>query len=46
MFSKESRYIIDGSQFASLAKFTPYQGHEVAGEVVYTVVNGQVVYIK
>ena len=46
LISKDGRYKIDGAQFASLAKFTPYQGHEVAGEVLYTVVSGQAVYIK
>jgi dihydroorotase len=46
VISVDSRYKIDGAQFASLAKFTPYQGHEVLGEVVHTMVNGQVVYIK
>ena len=46
LVSKDRGYKIDGAQFASLAKFTPYQGYEVAAEVVYTVVSGQVVYIN
>jgi dihydroorotase len=45
LISKTGRYAIDGANFASLAKFTPYQGQEVSGEVRYTMVDGQVVYI-
>jgi len=46
LISKTGRYTIDGASFASLAKFTPYQGREVSGEVRYTMVGGQVVYVK
>jgi len=40
----EEAYTIDGSQFKSKGKNTPFNGYQVYGVVDYTLVNGQVVY--
>ena len=38
-------YTIDPSSFASRAKYSPYKGYEVRGNVVYNFVGGHVVYL-
>ena len=37
-------YIIDAKDFASKGKNTPFQGKKVYGKILYTLVDGQVVY--
>lgn len=39
-----ARYKIDASKFKSKAKFSPYNGWEVNGKAVKTIVNGQVIF--
>lgn len=39
-------YKINPKEFASKAKFSPYENYEVTGEIVYTLVNGEIVYLK
>ena len=38
------QFKIDASKFKSKAKFSPYDGWDVQGKVVKTIVNGQVVF--
>ena len=38
------KYVIDGNKFVSKGKNTPFNGFEVYGAVVYTVVNGKIKY--
>ncbi len=44
IFDPERTYKIDKNTFASKGKNTPFDGYEVTGEVVYTLVDGKVVY--
>lgn len=39
------RYVIDGNNFLSKGKNTPFNGFEVYGKVEYTIVDGEVKYI-
>ena len=39
-----AKYTIDGNKFISKGKNTPFDGYEVSGEVVCTIVDGRVVY--
>ena len=38
------KYVIDGNKFVSKGKNTPFNGFEVYGAVVYTVVDGKIKY--
>ncbi|WP_027438181.1 dihydroorotase [Lachnospira multipara] len=40
----KQKYVIDSSLFASKGKNTPFNGKEVKGKVIYTIVNGRIVY--
>ena len=40
----EAHYTIDASTFVSKGHNTPFNGHEVYGKVIYTIVDGTVVY--
>ena len=44
IFDPDRKNIIDSSKFYSKARNTPFNGWEVKGEVVATIVNGRVVY--
>ncbi|MDE7039148.1 MAG: dihydroorotase [Lachnospiraceae bacterium] len=44
VFDPQRTYKIDKDTFASKGKNTPFDGYEVAGEVVCTIVDGRVVY--
>ena len=44
IFDPEKTYKIDKSTFASKGKNTPFDGYEVTGEVVCTLVDGKIVY--
>ena len=43
-FDPDKTYKIDKDTFASKGKNTPFDGYEVSGEVVCTIVDGRVVY--
>jgi len=43
---KDGKYIINPLEFASKSKFSPYAGHEVSGEILYTIKNGNFIYLK
>ena len=40
----DDEYVIDSELFASKGKNTPFDGKKVKGRVVYTIVNGKIVY--
>ena len=40
----KQKYIIDTNTFKSLSRNTPFHGREVTGRVVYTILNGRIVY--
>ena len=40
----EAHYTIDASTFVSKGHNTPFNGHEVYGKVIYTIVDGKIVY--
>ena len=42
----DTKWTIDSADFVSLGKATPLDGWDVQGEVVMTIVNGEVVYEK
>ena len=44
IFDPDRRYRIDKETFRSKGKNTPFDGFEVSGEVMYTLVDGAVVY--
>ena len=44
IFDPGKKYRIDKRTFVSKGKNTPFDGYEVSGEVVYTLVDGRVVY--
>lgn len=44
IFDPDKTYKIDKDTFASKGKNTPFDGYEVSGEVVCTIVDGRVVY--
>ena len=44
VFDPQRTYKIDKDTFASKGKNTPFDGYEVSGEVVCTIVDGRVVY--
>lgn len=44
VFNPDRTYRIDKKTFASKGKNTPFDGFEVSGEVMYTLVGGEVVY--
>ena len=44
IFDAEKEYRIDTASFASKGKNTPFEGMHVYGKVLYTLVNGRVVY--
>ncbi len=46
IISKDGKYKIDATTFASRAKFSPYDGAEVYGTLVCTMVGGQIVYLR
>jgi dihydroorotase len=39
-----AKYVIDGKKFYSKGKNTPFNGYEVYGKVLYTIVDGQIKY--
>ena len=45
IFSADDEYCINPANFASKAKFSPYSGKTVKGQVKYTIVGGEMVYI-
>ena len=44
IFHPDRTYRIDKNTFRSKGKNTPFDGFEVSGEVMYTLVDGEVVY--
>ena len=40
----DAEYVIDSNTFASMGRNTPFQGKKVFGKVLYTIVDGKVVY--
>jgi len=46
IFDPHREYLIDKDGFASKGKNTPFHGRKVKGEVIYTIVDGRVVYEK
>ena len=40
------KYVIDSSKFMSKGKNTPYEGKEVTGDVIATIVSGRLVYMN
>lgn len=44
IFDPEKEWVVDASQFASKGKNTPYNGKELLGKVITTIVAGKVVY--
>lgn len=40
----DDRYEIDESLFASKAKFTPFNGYEIAGKIVHTIASGKQIF--
>ena len=44
IFNPGKKYRIDKNTFVSKGRNTPFDGYEVTGEVVYTLVDGKVVY--
>ncbi len=46
IFSDKKPFTIRAKEFASKAKFSPFDGMKMFGEVLYTIVNGKVVYLK
>lgn len=46
IFDPESEYEIDPKRFVSKGKNSPFGGFKVKGEVIYTVVDGRIVYKK
>ena len=44
IFDPRRTYKIDKNTFVSKGKNTPFDGYEVTGETVYTLVDGRVVY--
>ena len=45
IFSADGGYCINPAEFASKAKFSPYSGKTVKGQVKYTIVGGEMVYM-
>ncbi len=45
IFGTQECFTIKGADFASKAKFSPFEGREMYGDVRYTIVNGEVVYL-
>lgn len=43
IINPEEKYFIDITKFASKAKNSPFDGHEVYGRVLYTIVGGKVI---
>ncbi len=46
VFDPKTAYSIDVNSFYSKGKNTPFDGYPVKGEVVYTIVDGKIVYTK
>ena len=44
VFDPQREYVINPADFYSKGKNTPFDGFEVSGEVIYTLVDGEVVY--
>ena len=44
IFDPEAEYTIDAERFESKGKNTPFHGRKVKGRVVYTVIEGEIVY--
>ena len=44
IINPDDEYVIDSELFASKGKNTPFDGKKVKGRVVYTIVNGKIVY--
>ena len=44
IFDPEKTYTIDKNKFASKGRNTPFHGRKVTGKVMYTIVDGAVVY--
>lgn len=44
IFNPKKEYVIDTADFAGKAKNTPFQGRKVTGQVVATIVAGEIVY--
>ncbi len=44
IFDPEASWTVDASRFYSKGKNTPLDGHSLRGQVVFTLVNGQIVY--
>lgn len=41
---REKKWAVDPAGFASMGKFTPFEGKELYGEILLTVYNGEIVY--
>ena len=46
IFDPESKVVVDPKAFLSKGKNTPFGGFELFGEVMYTVVDGRIVYVN
>lgn len=46
VFDPNNRFVVDTSKFISKGKNTPFEGFELKGEVVYTIVDEKVIYSK
>jgi dihydroorotase len=44
IINPEKEYVVDVSKFASMGKNTPFAGKKLKGQVIATIVNGEVVY--
>ena len=44
VFKLDEKYVIDPSEFLSMGKATPFEGHEVYGRCLLTVYDGRAVY--
>ena len=40
----DKKWTVESAKFLSKGKNTPFEGHELYGEVQYTIVNGEVKY--
>lgn len=46
IFNSNKKNIIDPKKFASKAKFSPYEGYEINGQITYSIVKGNIVYLN
>ncbi len=46
IFNKNGKFVVNSNEFVSKAKFSPYNNTNFGGEIIYTIVNGKIVYNK